>query len=99
MDIRINTAVVSSTADQIDVINKRIRDDMSDMETAIRTLRQSWEGEGASSCSGKLDYIKNNFSDTRFSVIDGMVSFMKMQVGEGYESTEQAVSSAASAFK
>lgn len=97
--ILINTAAVSTAADQIDTLNKKIRDEMSVVDSAIRSLQQSWEGEAGSSCVNKYDYIKRSFSDARFSVVNGLVSLMKIQVGEGYETTEQVVSTAASAFK
>ena len=99
MAVQINTAAVSATADQINLLNKKIRDELSDVDTAIQSLRNYWEGQAASSVIYNYDYIKRKFSDTRFSVLDGLVSFMKIQVGEGYEATEQAVATAADAFK
>ena len=99
MDIQINTAAVSAAADQIDILNKKIRDELSEVDSAIQTLQRCWEGEAAGSGINKYNYIKRSFSDARFSVVNGIVRFMKVQVGEGYEATEHAVSAAASAFK
>lgn len=99
MAIQINTAAVSSAADQIDTLNKKIRDELSDVDLAIQALQRCWEGDAANSGVNKYNYIKRSFSDARFSVVNGIVSFMKIQVGEGYETTEHAVSTAASAFK
>lgn len=99
MAILINTAVVSNTADQIDTANKKIRDDLSDIDSAIRTLQQNWVGEASNSCANKYDYIKRNFADARFSVVNDLVTFIRKQVNEGYETTEKTVSSAAAAFK
>ena len=99
MAILINTAVVSNTADQIDATNKNLRDGLSDIDSAIRTLQQNWEGEAASSCANKYDYIKRNFADARFSVVNDLVTFIRKHVNEGYETTEKTVSSAAAAFK
>ena len=47
----------------------------------------------------KFNNIKNTYYDNRFKVVNDMVNFMKKQVGEGYEQTETAIVSAASAFK
>lgn len=99
MAIQVNTAVVLTTADKIDMLNKKIRDELSEVDIAIRSLQQSWEGEASYSCNNKYECIKRDFSDARFSVVNGIVSFMRNQVGEGYEATERAVSGAASAFK
>ena len=99
MAILINTAAVSNTADQIDATNIDLRDGLSDIDSAIRSLQQNWEGEAASSCANKYDYIKRNFADARFSVVNDLVTFIRKQVDEGYETTEKTVSSAAAAFK
>lgn len=99
MAILINTAVVSNTADQIDATNIDLRDGLSDIDSAIRTLQQYWEGEALSSCTNKYEYIKRNFADARFSVVNDLVTFIRKQVDEGYEVTEKNVSSAAAAFK
>lgn len=99
MAIQINTATVINTAEQIDTLNKKIRDDMFDVDTAIRMLRQNWAGEASNSCANRYEHIKASFSDARFSVVNGIVSFMRKQVGETYETMEKAVSSAAAAFK
>ena len=99
MAIQINPAAVSSAADHIDTTNKKIQDGLTEIDAALRTLRQNWEGEAANTCVSKYEYIKRTFSDSRFSVVNGMVSFMRNQVGEGYETTEKNVATAASAFK
>ena len=99
MAVQIKTAAVLSAADQIDTINKKIREEMAEIDASLRTLHQHWEGEAFDTCNNKYEYIKRNFSDSRYSTINGLVSFARNQVGEGYEMTEKAVSNAASAFK
>lgn len=99
MAIQVNTGSVLATADQIDTINKKIREGLSEVDMAIRSLQQHWEGEASNSCANKYEYIKHGSSDARFSVVNSVVSFMRNQVGEGYEATEHSVSAAASAFK
>ena len=99
MDIQINTAAVSSAADQIDNLNKKLRTEMSELESAIKSLQRNWDGSAADTGINKFNYIKNNTDEARYSVINNLVSFLKIQVGENYEITEQSVSKAASAFK
>lgn len=99
MAIQINTAAVSASANYIDMLNKKIRDELSDVDSAVRSLENCWEGEAASSGINKYNYIKRNFSDARFAVVDQFVSLLRGVVGEGYETTEKALVSAASAFK
>ena len=97
--MRINTAAVSSSASQIDAINKEIRSDMSNVDTAIKNLQKNWEGSGSSACNTRYKSIKSTFKEARFSVINNLVSFLKEHVGVTYEDTEQKVSNAASKFK
>lgn len=99
MAIRINTAAVSATADQIDALNMEIRNSLSDIDSSIRDLRQCWEGKSLDTAVNKFEYIKRNCFDARFVVINNVVLLMRNQVGEGYDVTEQTISTAASTFK
>lgn len=99
MAIKVNTAVIKSTASQISSVNKKINNDFSTVESAINTLNRNWDGSASDNAIRKFQSIKNNFYNNRYNVVNDMVNFMLKQVGEGYESTETTVSSAASAFK
>ena len=99
MAIKINTAIVRSTASQISSVNDKIKSDFSAVDSAINTLNRNWDGSASDIAMRKFQSIKNDFCGNRFDVVNDMVRFMQKQVGEGYESTETAVSSAASAFK
>jgi uncharacterized protein YukE len=99
MAILINIDAVRTTAEQIDVANKTMRDDLAAVDTVIRTLQQSWQGEGSAACTGKYDYIKRTYPDVRYQVVNNMVTFLKNQVGDSYDQAERKISSAASAFK
>ena len=99
MAVQINTAAVTDTANQIDMLNKQMRDKLSFADSAMRALQVLWEGTAANSALQKYDRIKRSFSAERFSVLNRLVLYMKVQVGEKYEETEQSVRKAASAFK
>lgn len=99
MAIKINTAIVRSTAAQISSVNNKMNNDFFAVDSAINALNRSWDGSASDIAMRKFQSIKNNFYNNRFNVVNDMVNFMLKQVGEGYESTETAVSSAASAFK
>ena len=99
MDIFVSTSAVLDTAIQIDTINKNISQDLIYVDSAIKTLQKNWEGTASKRCVNRYSCLKNNFSETRFSVVDAMVSFLKTQVVQGYEETEHVASNAAEAFK
>lgn len=99
MEIKINTNVVRNTACQIASVNQRISHDFSCVEHEISNLNRNWEGTGSYVALKKFNNIKSTYCDNRFKIINDMVNFMKKQVGDGYEQTEKAIFSAASAFK
>lgn len=99
MSVKINTVAVLATANRIDNYNKKICDELTELKLSINALRNYWEGEAANSGINKFDYIERNYSDSRFLVLNNVVSFMKAQVGECYDDTEQKILTAASAFK
>jgi len=99
MAIKINTGAVSTAATQIAKINQNISNDFSMVESAMNTLNRSWDGGASDNAIRKYQNIKNNYHQNRYDVIKQMVNFMRKQAGEGYEKTEQAIQSAASAFK
>ena len=99
MAIKVNTAVVKSTANQIATVNKNIKNDFTAVQNAINSLNTNWDGSASEAAFRKFNDIKNKHYDKRYGVVNDMVSFMLKQVGENYEGTETIISSAASAFK
>lgn len=99
MAILINTTAVETAANRIDVINREISNDMDTLDLVLRGLQSTWQGSAATTAVNRYHNLKRSLGDTRFTVVNGMVSFMKIQVGEGYESMEHAVKTAAQAFK
>jgi uncharacterized protein YukE len=99
MAIKIDTGIVSTTANQIANTNQKISDDFSSVDAAISTLSRNWEGAASDAALWAFSNIRNRYYDNRYAVVNDLVAFMKNQVGEGYEQTETAIVSAASAFK
>ncbi|HBM98592.1 MAG TPA: hypothetical protein DD413_04130 [Ruminococcus sp.] len=99
MAIKIDTNAVRAAAAQIANTNQKISSDFSSVESAITSLNRNWEGTASDAAFRKFNNIKNTYYSNRFNAVNDMVNFMRRQVGEGYEQTEAAIASAASAFK
>lgn len=99
MDIQIDINAVLNTAEQIQLTNQIISDDFSIIKSAIKKLENEWESPANDLAVDKIRYLENRFVDARYGVINTFVLFMKNQVGEGYETLEKKLSTAASAFK
>ena len=99
MAIKVNTALVKSTANQIAVVNKNIKNDFTAVQNAINSLNTNWDGSASEAAFRKFNDIKSKHYEKRYGVVNDMVNFMLKQVGENYERKETIISSAASAFK
>ena len=99
MAIQINTASVLQAADSISTENQALRNAYDEIDKAINVIKKDWNGAASDVCCRKAEYIKSEFKETRYAVIDSFVRFMRTQVSENYEITETAVSTAADSFK
>lgn len=99
MIIKIDTNAVRTAAERIAVCNAKIASDFAAVENAVRNLDRNWSGTASNQGINKLAYIKKTFADERYQVLNDLVRLMKVQVGEGYEATEAANVTSASAFK
>lgn len=99
MAINIDTASVKETANQISTVNMQIKYDFSDVQTAINNLDSRWHGSAADAAMSKFQNLKSTYYENRFGVVNNMVKFIKVYVGDNYELTESTLSSAAAAFK
>lgn len=97
--VQINTALILAASTDISNENTALRNSYDDIDKVISNLKKNWSGSACDLCCKKAEYIKKQFKETRFAVVEDYVRFLRMQVGEGYETTETVISSAADAFK
>lgn len=97
-EIKIDTAFIGLTADNVNLINNTIRNGETGVNSAVATLSQSWQGDGANACISYYKKIEKAY-ESRYSVVNQMVGFLKNMVGETYEISEGNLVSAVSAFK
>lgn len=97
--IKVNTDTVVTVSQNIRKINNDIRDLISPVESAMKSLDNSWDGSSSTNAIRKFNSIKSTYCDNRYKVIENFVNFLLHQVGEGYEQTETVNTSLADAFK
>ena len=98
-DLKINTALVQSTAQSMQRKNDFMRIRFSDVELAVNRLGNSWDGAASEKAISKMQQLKKQFNGARYDVLDNFVQFMLQQVNLGYENTEQVNVSLADQFK
>lgn len=98
-DIKMDTDAVRSAADNIATLNGDMKDSLIELSKTIGNLRSSWEGKAAETCIGKFNDMNSAYGESRHTVINNVVLFLKQQIGEGYEETEKVNVSLADYFK
>ncbi len=98
-DVKMDTDAVTTIADNIAILNGDMKDRFNELSKAVDKLHGSWEGKAAETCIGKFKDIDSAYSESRYTVINNVVLFLKQQIGEGYEETEKANVSLADYFK
>ncbi len=99
MSIKVNTAAINNTANKIKVNNDAIKNDFSEVISAINRMNSNWDGNASNAAISTFNKINNQYSSNRYNVINDMVVFLKKQVDENYTTTEVTINSAAAAFK
>ena len=97
--IKVDTAHVVSTANNISNLNNKIRDEFSSVESAIKALENVWSGEASAKGISSFYELKSAFNEPRYTVADNVVRFLKEQVNAGYTQTENENKSLAHLFK
>lgn len=95
----VNTSKVVQVANKISSINTEINNDFDDMEEWVQRLNKNWNSEANSHVIGKFHSIKGALKQSRYDVLDNYSRFLKEQVSDGYEKTENANTKLSDAFK
>ncbi|MCP8969378.1 WXG100 family type VII secretion target [Ectobacillus ponti] len=97
--IQVDTARVAAAAKGIARCNNKIKQDFAAVESAMKALDSSWEGEASASAMHSFYEIKHAYYEPQYQVIQNFVNFLQQQVDPGYTQTEQTNTSLADAFK
>ncbi len=98
-NLKVNADKVIATANRIKSLNNQMRTDFNNVQNAINSLNNVWDGSASTNAINKFNSIKNSYCDARYNVIDNFVLFLHQQVGEGYKQTESVNKSLADQFK
>ena len=98
-DLIMNTDGVKAVADDLKKINDHMKSGITSVDSAISTLNGSWQGSAATNVIDKYYYLKDQFCDSRYTVLNNYVNFLNQQIGAGYESTETTNIGLAERFK
>ncbi len=97
--IKVDTARVNAAANQIEQYNKKIKDDFSSVESAIKSLNGVWDGVASERALDAFHGLKDAYQEPRFNVVKNYTDFLHQVVDPGYTQTETTNKSLADAFK
>lgn len=97
--IRIDTAQVGQIATNIERLNNRLTEELTNSKITIDQLANIWEGEAAQATISSFDEFANKFFQNYENIIAQYVQFLRTNVEQGYFETENANVSLADAFK
>ncbi|MBQ7064253.1 MAG: hypothetical protein IJM90_05145 [Firmicutes bacterium] len=98
-DLRVITDHIDATAESMAKHNIAIRDRLPQVQRAITSLNNSWDGAVSDEAISKFYEFCDRYPEPRYQVMDQVVQFLRQQVGTGYEQTESVNRSLADAFR
>ena len=99
MAIKVNTDLVVQTAGNIENLNKKLKEQLTECQTTIKNLSNVWEGEAATATISSFDEFAAKYFQNYYDIIDQYVKFLRSEVAEGYNVVETTNTSLADAFK
>lgn len=97
--IRINTDQVAQVATNIENLNKRLTEELTNSKTTVNQLNSVWEGEAAQATISSFDEFAAKYFQNYEDVITQYVQFLRTNIEQGYFDTETQNISLADAFK
>lgn len=97
MAIEISTQVLRETAGKIEACNATMDEKLQDINKTMNDLENTWSSEGATTIRDAMNALKPRFEEYK-EVVASYAKFL-VDTATSYETTEEAVSNNASAFK
>ena len=97
--VRVNTDQVSQIADNIEKLNKKLTEQLTNGKATIDQLANIWEGEAAQATISAFDEFASKFFQNYEDVLTQYVQFLRTNIAQGYFDTETQNIGLADAFK
>lgn len=98
-NIRVNTDQVSQIASNLERLNKRLTEELTNSKATVDSLASVWEGEAAQATIQAFDDFAAKYFQNYEDIITQYVQFLRTNVEQGYFETETANTGLADAFK
>ena len=95
--IQISTQVLLDTAEKVRNINTALDGKLAEINKNMNDLQATWKSDAANDIRAAMNAMKPRFEEYK-NVVESYAKFL-VNTAQGYETTESAIQSTASAFK
>lgn len=97
--IQINTDQVTEIAAELEMLNKKLTDELEASKDVFAALGNSWSGEAYESSKAAYNEFATKYFQTYYDIIDNYVKFLRNNVSQGYFDVETANTNLSDALK
>ena len=97
--IRVNTDQVAQIATNIENLNKRLTEELTNSKATVDQLANVWEGEASQATISSFDEFAAKYFQNYEDIITQYVQFLRTNIEQGYFDTETQNIGLADAFK
>lgn len=95
----LDTEQVMSIASQIENDNNQLKELLETTKATIDSLSSTWTGQAAEETRSSYEEFAGKFFQQYYDILDQYVKFLRTNVAEQYEQTEQVNVQLSDAFK
>ena len=97
--IKIDTAQVLEIANKLSGLNDELQTNLKEAQSTITNLETVWQGEAATATIDAVNSFAADYFQNYYDLINQYVEFLKKNVAQGYEETENVNKTLAESFK
>lgn len=97
--VRVNTDQVAQIASNLEALNKKLSEELTNSKATVDQLANVWEGEASAATISSFDEFAAKYFQNYEDIINQYVQFLRTNVEAGYFDTEVANIGLADAFK
>jgi WXG100 family type VII secretion target len=97
--ITLDSEQVLAIASQIESDNQQLQQLLSDSKVTVDSLSSYWTGKASDETRSSYESFASKFFQTYYDILNQYVKFLRGNVAQQYEQTEQVNTQLADAFK
>ncbi len=98
-EIRVSTDQVAQIATNIEMLNKRLNEELLASQDDIKSLTSTWEGEASQETIASFNGFATKYFQNYYDTLDNYVKFLRTNVDAGTFDLEVKNTTLADAFK